>query len=140
MSNVGFQVIQSMYKHLVQSYDPAEAREILVQKYPEQEGDILTLQYEVVQSESADETETEQLASAVKQKVAKPAKPAKVAKVKAPKVAKPAKVKTETKMDKARALYEAASDKSRKAMIELFGKELGMSAAASSTYFYNIKG
>ena len=124
------QVLTSMFKHLTASYSVDGAREILVQKYPESEGDIELI---VAQTPvgvnavvEAIETETTKLASAVKQKVAK-----------APK-AKP--VKAESKMDKARAIYAAAEDKSRKAMIEAFGKDLGLSKAAASTYFYTIKG
>lgn len=133
-------VIASMFKHLTQSYSADEAREILIQKYPESEGDINALQVETATAEAvadAIETQTEKLAAAVKQKTAK-AKPAKVAK--APKAPKAPKVKKVTKMDQARELYAAASDKSRKAMIEVFGKELGLSAAAASTYFYTVKG
>lgn len=129
-SNTSAAVMASMFKHLTQSYTADEAREILVQKYPEQEGDINLMSVEDVREAVGDaiETETAKLASAVKQKTAKPKA------VKAPKAAKV------TKMDQARELYAAATDKSRKAMIEVFNKELGLSAAAASTYFYSVKG
>lgn len=126
------QILTAMFKHLTASYSADEAREILLQKYPDSASDIeLIVEETPVSSEAvvqAIESETEKLAEAVKQKVAKPSK------------AKPVKVKAESKMDKARAIYAAAEDKSRKAMIEAFGKELGLSKAAASTYYYTIKG
>lgn len=127
MSNT--QVLTSMFKHLTASYSVDEAREILLQKYPESANDIeLIVEETPINAQSvaeAIETETEKLAVAVKEKTAKPKKPAKA--------------KTESKMDKARALYAAAEDKSRKAMLEVFNKELGLSKAAASTYFYTVK-
>lgn len=132
MTTANTQVLTSMFKHLTASYSVDEAREILLQKYPDAFNEIeLIIDETPVSANSvveAIETETEKLATAVKQKTAKPKKE---------KVAKP---KTESKMDKARAIYNAAADKSRKAMIEAFGKELGLSKAAASTYFYNVKG
>lgn len=145
MSNVSENVIQSMFNHLIASYSEDEAREILVQKYPAQKGDIYSMgklvksaKTAAVEQEGEDgdaeveveevETNTEKLAKAVKAKTAKPAKAA----------AAP-KDKKVSKMDQARELYANATDKSRKAMIEVFGKELGLSAAAASTYFYNVK-
>lgn len=115
------QVIQSMFNHLVQSYSADEAREILIQKYPDAENDI-----QLMDATVEDQAEQSTLAAAVKQKTSK-------------KVAKPAKVKTESKMDRARQLYNSATDKSRKAMLEVFNKELGLSKAAASTYFYTVK-
>jgi len=130
---INTKVLSSMFKHLTATYDAEEARDILIEKYPDAESDI-----ELIVSESyltpeavveAIETETEKLVVAVKQKTAKPKK-----------VAAPAKDKVESKMDKARAIYAAATDKSRKAMLEAFGKELGLSKAAASTYYYTVKG
>jgi hypothetical protein len=115
------QVIKSMYKHLIQSYSADEAREILVQKYPEAEGDIENLSAEIDQD--PDPVQPSALA-AVKKAVAKQ---------------KPAKAPKNTKMARARELYENSTDKSRSAMIEVFNKELGLSKAAASTYFYTVK-
>jgi len=145
-TNTSPAVIASMFKHLTQSYTADEAREILVQKYPEQEGDIHSLEVRVVTADDvvdAIETEIGKLSVAVKAKTAKPAKAAKVAKVakaKAVKAPKVAKVKKVTKMDQARALFAKATDKSRGAMITVFNTELGLSKAAASTYFYTVKG
>lgn len=127
-TNSNSAVIASMFKHLTQSYTADEAREILVQKYPEQEGDINLLEVSVTREAVADaiETETAKLATAVKAKTAKPAK--------APKA------KAASKMDRARELYAKAKDQSRKAMLEVFNKELGLSKAAASTYYYTVKG
>jgi len=131
MKTANTQVLTAMFKHLTASYSADEAREILLQKYPDAAGDIELIVAETpVSTESvteAIETETEKLATAVKQKTAKPKKE------------KVVKAKADSKMDKARAIYNAASDKSRKAMIEAFGKELGLSKAAASTYFYTVK-
>lgn len=127
-ANTSAAVMQSMFNHLTASYTQDEAREILVQKYPEQEGAIKTFQVAAKDEAETESTETTKLATAVKQKTAKPKA------VKAPKAVKV------TKMDQARELYAAATDKSRKAMIEVFNKELGLSAAAASTYFYSVKG
>lgn len=142
MTAISAAVMQSMFNHLTNNsgsaaaYSEDEAREILVQKYPEQESVIKTFQISTASTEADAEevSDTEKLATAVKAKTAKPkaVKPAK-----APKAPKEAKV---TKMDRARELYAAASDKSRKAMIDVFGKELGLSAAAASTYYYTVKG
>jgi hypothetical protein len=117
-----------MFKHLTSSYSVEEARELLLQKYPDAANDIELIVVETPMAQNvadAIDTETKKLTAAVKEKTAK-----------AKKVSKP---KTESKMDKARALYAAAEDKSRKAMLEMFNKELGLSKAAASTYFYTVK-
>lgn len=44
-----------------------------------------------------------------------------------------------TKFDRAVALYKSAEDKSRKAIIALFVKELQMTPAGASTYQYTVK-
>lgn len=127
---VNTNVLTAMFKHLTASYSVDEAREILLQKYPDAANDIeLVVAETPASSESvvdAIETETKKLATAVKQKTAKPKKEAKP--------------KAQSKMDRAREIYAAAEDKSRKAMLEAFGKELGLSKAAASTYFYAVKG
>ena len=133
MSNVSANVIQSMFNHLTASYSPDEAREILVQKYPDSESTIKefkvdslrTTVVEMGKVKSVTEAGSD-LVAAVKTKVAKPKTE------KAP--------KAESKVDLARAMYVAAEDKSRAAMIALFQEKLGMSKAAASTYFYNVKG
>lgn len=133
MSNVSANVIQSMFNHLTASYSPDEARDILVQKYPESESTIKefkvdslrTTVVEMGKVKSVTEAGSD-LVTAVKTKVAKPKAE------KAP--------KTESKADQARAMFMAAEDKSRAAMIALFQEKLGMSKAAASTYFYNVKG
>ena len=63
----------------------------------------------------------------------------KAAKTKTAKAPKAAKAKRVTKMDQARELYKAESDKSRKNMIAVFSAKLGLSPAAASTYFYTVK-
>lgn len=137
------QVIQSMFNHLTASYSADEAREILVQKYPGMEGDITALKVDptkygvtkvemgkVVSTVPAGEgDEDSELVKAVKEKTKKVAKP------KADKAPK-----AESKADIARRLYAEAEDKSRAAMIAVFMDQLGMSKAAASTYFYNVKG
>lgn len=141
MSNVSAQVMQSMFNHLTASYSEDEAREILVQKYPEEKTQIYSMGKlvggTVDVAEDSTETDSEKLATAVKQKTAK-VKTQKTAK--APKAPKAPKAKKVSKMDRARELYAAATDKSRAAMIEVFGKELGLSKAAASTYYYSVKG
>ena len=133
---VSTNVIQSMFNHLTASYSADEAREILIQKYPDAEGDINLLTAPEVETAEVESVETEpvveaqpepDLVKAVKAKTAKPVKP------------KQAKAKAETKADIARKLYAEATDKSRGAMIKVFQDKLGMSKAAASTYFYNIK-
>ena len=52
---------------------------------------------------------------------------------------KPSKTKGESKSTKAKALYIETEDKSRKGIIALFVKELGMSEAGASTYYFNCK-
>lgn len=130
MTSVSENVMASMFKHLTASYSPTDARVILKEKYPHATDAIDGFEVDTsVTAESvgdAIENQTAKIKAAVKARIAKPKA------VKAP--------KAESKMDKARALYAAAEDKSRKAMIELFNKELGLSAAAASTYFYSVKG
>lgn len=137
-------VVESMFKHLVQSYSEEEAREILIGKYPEQEGEIIMLSLRPEEQKQLDDDmrEVDKLVEAVRRKQAQ--KPAKVAKaVKAPKPAKVAKAaktpRGDSKMSKARELFAKAKDQSRKAMIAVFVKELGLSPVAASTYFYNCK-
>jgi hypothetical protein len=118
------QVIKSMYKHLTQSYSADEARDILIQKYPEAEGDIenlltMDLTEDVEPVEAAEDTLAKVKKATAKQK--------------------PAKAPKSTKMSRAKELYNKAQDQSRGAMIELFTKELGLSKAAASTYFYSVK-
>lgn len=154
MNTVSATVIQSMFNHLAASYTEDEAREILVQKYPDAEDVLANIKpenYRVTKVEMGSVSEVIEPAAEVEVK-AKPAKkakapkaekPAKVAKEKAPKAEKPvveAAPKAESKADRARAMYAAATDKSRAAMIALFMAELGMSKAAASTYYYNVKG
>lgn len=120
--SVSEQVIKSMYKHLIQSYSTDEARDILIQKYPAVEGEI------------------ENFLSEVDHEVVEPVVETTLAKViKATTKQKPVQAPKNTKMSRARELYNASSDKSRAAMIQLFGKELGLSKAAASTYFYTVK-
>ena len=121
--SISEQVIKSMYKHLTQSYSADEARDILVQKYPEAEGDIEVF-LDAVQSEVPEVSEPVTDTVKIKKAVSKQ---------------KPAKEPKQTKMTLARQLYIAAADKSRSAMIEVFGKELGLSKAAASTYYYTVK-
>jgi hypothetical protein len=72
-------------------------------------------------------------AKAATKKVEKAPKAAKVKVEKAPKVAK------ETKADKARAIYARLTGSARKDVVAAFQTEIGLSAAASATYFQNIK-
>jgi hypothetical protein len=127
MTSVSENVMASMFKHLTASYSPTDARVILKEKYPHATDAIDGFEVDTsVTAESVGEaidTQTAKIKAAVKARISKPKAP-----------------KAESKMDKARALYAAAEDKSRKAMIELFNKELGLSAAAASTYFYSVKG
>lgn len=141
-------VVKSMFNHLVQSYSEEEARDILIGKYPDQEGEIVLLSRErqgVAEAADQDDMrEVNQLVDAVRRKQAtaaiKPAKAPKAAKVaKGPKVVKTVNPRGESKMQKARELFGAAKDQSRKAMIAVFVKELGLSPVAASTYFYNCK-
>lgn len=137
MSKVSQQVIQSMFNHLVASYTPEEAREILVQKYPDVDANDLVVDatkygvttVEMGKVKSTPESSNGDLMKAVKVKTAKPKK---VAADKGP--------KAESKVDLARKLYADSADKSRGAMIAIFQANLGMSKAAASTYYYNIKG
>ena len=146
MSNVSTQVIQSMFNHLTASYTEDEAREILSQKYPDEKvriyemGKLVNGPVEVSLDEEVEQSDTEKLATAVKQKTTKTKAPKAPKAAKAPKAPAAPKEKKVSKMDRARELYAEATDKSRKAMIEVFGKELGLSAAAASTYYYTVKG
>lgn len=157
---VSDQIIRSLFNHLARSYTAEEACEIMIQKYPHAEGDIRilmqhgytpeqeeTVMNEVNVVESAPalvEIPAADIKAAIKAKTAK-AKPVKAAKpVRAPKVKTkapkaPKASKGPSKMDRARTLYAVATDKSRKAMIELFGRELGLGQAAASTYYYTVK-
>lgn len=160
---VSDQIIRSLFNHLVQSYSASEACDIMIEKYPHAEGDIRILmqhgytpteeetvmdQVNVVENASGlVEVPAADLKKAVKAKVAKTkrvhAPQVKAKAPKAPKAAKPAKAakaaKGPSKMDRARELYAASSDKSRKAMMDVFAAQLGLGKAAASTYFYAVK-
>lgn len=126
MSN---ELIRVMFKHLVKTYSLEQAREILVTKYPNSKELIMSLESvnepEVV--ETVSEGALEKVKKAVKEKTAKP------------NVVKPAKEKSESKMDKAKALYVELEDKTRKNVIAQFVEQIGLTQAAASTYYYNIK-
>lgn len=116
--------IQSLFNHLSKSYSAEEARDILVQKYPDAEDDI-TYALDSYEAPAVEENTLAQAAEA-KQK---------------PKAEKKTRTKQAgSKMDQARQMYAAAKDKSRKAMMELFMAELGLGKAAASTYYYSVKG
>jgi hypothetical protein len=105
-----------MFYHLTQTYTEDEAREILIQKYPEYEGDINLM------VATTDVEEDNDLASAVRAKTSKSSRPPKTPKV--------------SKLALAKELYDASDDKSRKAMISVYIKELGLNATVASSYFY----
>ncbi len=141
MSNVSAAVIQSMFNHLTASYSESEARDILVQKYPESESAIREIKAENFRTTVVEMGKVKSVAEPVTIETApsvvelKTAVKAKIAKPKAEKAAK-----APSKVDQAREIYEAAADKSRGAVIAVFMEKLGMSKAAASTYYYNIKG
>ena len=126
MSN---ELIRVMFKHLVKTYSLEQAREILVTKYPNSKELIMSLESvnepEVV--ETVSEGALEKVKKAVKEKTAKP------------KVVKPAKERGESKADRAKKLYAELEDKTRKNVIAQFIEQIGLTPAAASTYFYNIK-
>jgi len=137
MSNLSATVIQSMFNHLAASYTEDEAREILVQKYPDASEVLANIKpenYRVTQVEMGSKVRVVEPTVAGDGETVAPAKAPK-----APKVVAPAAPKAATKADRARELYAAATDKSRGAMIDLFVRELGMSKSGASTYFYNVK-
>ena len=123
-------VMRSMFNHLTKTFTATQAREILVQKYPNSKSEINKMEIEMEDTN----TTTETIASAIAA-----AKTTKAAKTKTAKAPKAAKAKRVTKMDQARELYKAESDKSRKNMIAVFSAKLGLSPAAASTYFYTVK-
>lgn len=136
-------VVKSMFNHLVQSYSDEEAREILIGKYPDQEGEIILLARERsgVDGDEDDMREVNELVEAVRRKQAAKPKVAKSPKAaKAPKPAKVAKTpRGESKMSRARELFAKQKDQSRKAVIAVFVEKLGLSPVAASTYFYACK-
>lgn len=138
MSNVSANVIQSMFNHLTASYTEAEAREILVQKYPESESLIQEIKpenYRVTKVEMGKvksvaepaTLETEGLKNAVKAKTAKP------------KAEKPAKEKKVSKASLAREIIAKSADKSRDAIVPQFMEQLGMTKSIAAAYFYHFK-
>lgn len=139
-------VVKSMFNHLVQSYSAEEAREILIGKYPDQEGEIRLLVRDFTNDTEEDEADMKQVETVVeaakrKQQQFQKAKPAKAAKV-AKKAAKTPVTRTaraDSKMSRARELFAKQKDQSRKAVIAVFVKELGLSPVAASTYFYTCK-
>lgn len=135
MSQVSQEVFQTMFNHLTASYSADEARDILVQKYPESADEIAQMvptEFRTTIVEMGKVAHVIEpgadLKAAVKQKTAK-VKAVATDESKAP-----------SKVDRARQLYADATDKSRAAVIAVFMAELGMSKAAASTYYYNVKG
>lgn len=96
-----------------------------------------------------EDDETDRLIKAVESAIEaaeQPAKPVKVTKTKPAKtsVVKEKSVKLvadkgESKAARAREMYANAADKSRKTVIAMYMNELGLSAAAASTYYYSAK-
>lgn len=70
---------------------------------------------------------------------AKADKPAAAPAPKAPKAAAPAADKAPSKTEQALAIYTAATDKSRKAIIAAFKAQLAMTDAGAATYLQNIR-
>ena len=135
MSNVSANVIQSMFNHLTASYSEAEARDILVQKYPEAETVIKEIKPENYRTTVVEMGKVKSISNTVEASSLKKAVQTKVAKPKVEKAPKAA-----SKVDQARELFNASADQSRAAMIAIFQEKLGMSKAAASTYYYNVKG
>jgi hypothetical protein len=136
MTNVSANVIQSMFNHLSASYSADEAKDILVQKYPESEtlikefkvDGLRTTVVEMGKVKSVTEagsTVATDLKTAVKTKVAKPKTES------AP--------KKESKVDLARAMYNQSENKTRAVVVAMFMEKLGMSKAMASTYFYSCR-
>lgn len=119
MKEVTYEMLQAMFKHLMVSYNKDETLEILLAKYPAFESDLYLI---------AEEADKEPVVN----EVPKAKDVVKIAKTKAPVEAK------QSKRALAKQLYEQATDKSRAAIIDLFVKELVVSKANASTYYYNI--
>lgn len=132
------EMIQSMFNHLAVSYSADEAREILVQKYPEMAAEINEIQLTVDPSKYG--VTTVEMGKVTKRTKAGKSDLAEAVKAKTKKVAKPKDEKAASKVDLAKALYAKSKDQSRGAMIKVFMEQLGMGKAAASTYYYNIKG
>lgn len=106
--------VQSLLNHLTKTYSVDEAREILIQKYPNMQKEIEAMNIET----------TEIKTEAFTAKDAKPKTPKKTKKV--------------TNAARARELFAAAEDKSRNAIIDLFMRELGQNRNVASVYYYNV--
>ncbi len=132
-------VIQNMFNHLATAYSAEDAKDILLQKYPDAKEVLDNIDagqfritkvemgtpYKVIEAVGTG-TGKSTLKEVVKAKVAKPSK-----------VVEP---KGTSKRELAQKLFNASTDKSRAAIIDLFVKELGMTKAGASTYFYSVKG
>lgn len=105
--------LQSLYNHLTKSFSAEEAREILIQRYPEAEGDIHLL----VDGEDKEP----ELKTVVKAQVSKTSSAKK------------------TQIERVAELYAAAEVKTRAVMIPLIVEALGVSAATANVYFYKVK-
>lgn len=138
MSNVSANVIQSMFNHLTSSYSESEARDILVQKYPDSESLIKEIKPENYRVTSVSmgkvksvsepvSIETDGLKTAVKVKTAKP------------KADKPVKEKKVSNASRAREIIAASTDKSRDSIVAQFMEKLGMEKSVANAYFYHFK-
>lgn len=141
--------VKALYTNYCGKHTPEVAFEMLVEKYPDIEGDLLAIidgEDNIVESGltfQADdnyfdgEVESEpEIIAQPKKKVNVP-KIEKVAKKKVEKSTPPAKVPSKAQL--AYEIYANAVDKSRKVMIEIFMKDLGLTSAGSSTYLQNCK-
>lgn len=137
VSSVSSNVISSMFNHLMQSYSEEEARFLLIQKYPDSADVISQINPDEYRRTVVEMGSAVKVIDAVEPQEPKQAKAVKGRKPSQKATSAP---KKETKADVARRLYSEATDKSRGAIIQLFIDNLGMSKAAASTYFYNVKG
>jgi len=131
--------IETMFERLTDSYTVDETVEILLAKYPNSKSKIEEMSIKMNDKPEAEETDVPVVEKEAEKTDAEKLAKAVDKKTKPPKKAKPPKEKKVTKASRARVLYADAVDKSRKAMIALFTKELDMSPSAASTYFYTCK-
>lgn len=135
--------IKALYTNYCKKHDPEVAFSMLVDKYPDLEGELLAIvdgeddslppemTFEAPETYFDDKIEPEIVTEA----------PKKVNETKRPKVTKPKAEKSTapSKAQQAYDIYAKAVDQSRKAMMKVFIEQLGLTPNGASTYVANCK-
>lgn len=125
------QTVMVLFKGLCDSCGVLTAQQIINQHYPYAK--------QWIDAPQPKQSNLDQFKSKPHQLIILQPKSSDIVTPKRPTITPIAKVKTHSKLDQARELFHSSTDKSRKAIIQLFIDKIGLSPAAASTYFYSAQ-